>query len=236
MTYVLSDLHGCEHRFYAMLDLIGLQPGDTLYILGDVIDRRPYGLRLIRHIMSMPNAVMILGNHEYMMLQSLGEPYGGANRETPERGLERWYRNGGDYTHRHWKRLRKSLRRQILDYLHGLPVSIDLKVGEKQFKLVHGAPPEYYAERGERYQSAAEFSVWYRLGQEEEFSPDYTLIFGHTPTMHYRQQEKLSPWFGRNVIGIDCGCSLVDRPGSPYNGMGRLCCLRLEDMKEFYTE
>ena len=39
MTYVMSDLHGCYDKYVQMLEKIGFGDGDTLYILGDVIDR-----------------------------------------------------------------------------------------------------------------------------------------------------------------------------------------------------
>ena len=74
MIYVLSDIHGHEGRFASILKQINLQPEDTLYVLGDVIDRHPGGIRILRKIMAMPNAKMLLGNHEYMMLRALGEP------------------------------------------------------------------------------------------------------------------------------------------------------------------
>ena len=69
--YVMSDIHGDADRFHAMLEKIQLSPDDTLYILGDVIDRGPDGIPLLREIMAAPNMVMLLGNHEYMMLDYL---------------------------------------------------------------------------------------------------------------------------------------------------------------------
>ena len=65
MIYVLSDIHGNERRFNSVLEQINLQASDTLYILGDVIDRHPDGIRILRRIMDMPNAKMLLGNHEH---------------------------------------------------------------------------------------------------------------------------------------------------------------------------
>ena len=53
MTYVLSDIHGNMANFKSILKQIDLQPEDTLYVLGDVIDRYPDGIRIIRMIMSM---------------------------------------------------------------------------------------------------------------------------------------------------------------------------------------
>ena len=48
MIYVLSDIHGQSRRFHSILSQIDLKDEDTLYILGDVIDRNPDGIRILR--------------------------------------------------------------------------------------------------------------------------------------------------------------------------------------------
>lgn len=35
----MSDIHGNLRRFDSIMEQINLQPDDTLYILGDVVDR-----------------------------------------------------------------------------------------------------------------------------------------------------------------------------------------------------
>ena len=60
--------------------------------------------------MDKPNVKMLLGNHEYMMLRAIGQPFDTYEKMDAlliEDQLELWYRNGGYVTHRHWKRLRK---------------------------------------------------------------------------------------------------------------------------------
>ncbi len=52
--YVMSDIHGEADRFHAMLEKIHFSDDDTLYILGDVIDRGPDGISLLREIMASP--------------------------------------------------------------------------------------------------------------------------------------------------------------------------------------
>lgn len=39
LIYGMSDLHGRYDKYLQMLEKIGFGDGDTLYILGDVIDR-----------------------------------------------------------------------------------------------------------------------------------------------------------------------------------------------------
>ena len=98
MNYVLSDIHGNRQRFDSIMEQIALQPEDTLYVLGDVIDRYPDGIRILRQLMKMPNVKMLLGNHEYMMLDALyyhrDEPADDfAAQYQQERRLALWYRN-----------------------------------------------------------------------------------------------------------------------------------------------
>ena len=68
MIYVMSDIHGSRRRFDAVMEQIKLTDEDTLYILGDVIDRGEHGVELLQRIRAAKNMRMILGNHEYMML------------------------------------------------------------------------------------------------------------------------------------------------------------------------
>lgn len=45
----MSDIHGNRRRFESVMKQIDLQPEDTLYVLGDVIDRYPDGIRILRN-------------------------------------------------------------------------------------------------------------------------------------------------------------------------------------------
>ncbi|RKJ74081.1 hypothetical protein D7X33_20045 [Butyricicoccus sp. 1XD8-22] len=63
MIYAMSDIHGCVDRYREMLDLIGFVPRDTLYTLGDAIDRGPDGVQILQDMMFRPDVFPILGNH-----------------------------------------------------------------------------------------------------------------------------------------------------------------------------
>ena len=66
-VYVMSDVHGLKDRYDRMIEYIHEE--DTLYILGDVIDRGPDGIVILQDAMQRSNVKMLMGNHEYMMLQ-----------------------------------------------------------------------------------------------------------------------------------------------------------------------
>ena len=229
MIYVLSDIHGNEGRFDSILKQIDLQPSDTLYILGDVIDRHSGGIRILQRIMAMPGAKMLLGNHEYMMLRALGCPYDDyADTGT---ALEHWYRNGGQVTHRNLNLLPEPARAEILDYLHSLPLYFDITVNTKPYKLVHAAPMEMFDPEDTKYQNPVHFAVWKRLEASDGLPGEYTLVFGHTPTRHFQGHCPMQIWTGSRRIGIDCGSGYPEtRPE------GRLACLRLDDGRVFYSD
>lgn len=186
MIYVMSDIHGQKRRFDSVMKQINLQPEDTLYVLGDVIDRNPDGIKLLRQIMAMPNVKMLLGNHELMMMNALYYPPP-EDEEWPEYYYERkqalWYRNGGQVTHNYLKHIKKAVRQEIFEYLDKLPVNAELTVNDRQYILTHAAPVDLYESCGWKYKSARDFAVWMRF---ERFPvlEGRIVIFGHTPTHH----------------------------------------------------
>ena len=228
MIYVLSDIHGNHQRFASVLKQIQLQPQDTLYVLGDVIDRHPGGIRILRRLLAMPNVKLLLGNHEYMMLRALGHPRD-TNADTGN-AWDHWYRNGGQVTYDHFKRLRKTLRAEIIEQLLALPLHYDVQVNGVNYKLVHAAPAECFEqEQDPKYLNPIHYAVWKRWDISDPPPGDYTLVFGHTPTSHYRDATPMEIWSDEKRIAIDCGCAYP----AP---QGRLACLRLDDGKIFYSQ
>lgn len=232
MTYVLSDIHGNLQRFESIMKQIKLQPDDTLYVLGDVVDRFSGGIKILRRLMKMPNVKMLLGNHEYMMLCAIGHCADAADEKqnTNWRERRRWYQNGGRVTHEYLKHIKKEYRAEVFQYLRQLPVNYEVEVNGVKYKLVHASPEEnfmasYWPSR--EYRSLQEFAVWERWDETMPVPAGYTLVFGHTPTCHFQDAEPWRIWRIAEAIGIDCGCGYEQ---------GRLACLRLDDLKEFYSE
>lgn len=237
MNYVMSDIHGNSRRFNSVLKQIRLQPEDTLYVLGDVIDRYPDGIILLRKLMGMPNVKMILGNHEYMMLNAVDKD--GLEKSEYEHNLRLWYRNGGEATHYYLKHIRKVIRKEVYDFLHHLPLNIDVVVNGRPFKLIHGGALSRYPEQQYKYNTPEEYAVWNRIYYREEDIEGVTLVFGHTPTSEYQRNNPLEIWTSKTggMIGIDCGCGFPPAiKQGRHPAYGRLACVRLEDMKVFYSE
>lgn len=70
MIYVISELNGLElEKLKALLKLAKFGVNDWLFVLGDVIDRQnDGGVEILKWLLEQPNADLILGNHEAMLL------------------------------------------------------------------------------------------------------------------------------------------------------------------------
>lgn len=86
-VFAIADLHG-NWGIWARVRL-SLKPEDTLYVLGDAIDRGPDGWAIIKEILKTPNVKYLLGNHDVMLLDTFVEDFDGFDSRIY------WNQNGG---------------------------------------------------------------------------------------------------------------------------------------------
>lgn len=77
--YCIGDLQGCHAPFQQLLKKIDFSPSrDTLYLLGDLVNRGPDSLATLRSLIALGNAAQcLLGNHDLHLLalwQSVRQP------------------------------------------------------------------------------------------------------------------------------------------------------------------
>ena len=76
MVYTVSDLHGDLIMYNHIVNQ--LKEDDTLYIVGDIIDRGNSGIAILQDVMKRPNVELLLGNHEwFLIMMSIQWMYGG---------------------------------------------------------------------------------------------------------------------------------------------------------------
>ena len=68
--YLIGDIQGCNEPLGRLLQKIGFSPSrDTLYVLGDLVNRGPDSVGVLRRLMALGSAAhCLLGNHDMHLL------------------------------------------------------------------------------------------------------------------------------------------------------------------------
>lgn len=249
MIYVVSDLHGQCRLFEKLLKKINFSSNDTMYILGDVIDRGPQSVELLMFIMNSPNIFYCIGNHELMMyLYEKGENDIWTNPA-----------NGGIETQNQFQKLSKEQANNIKDYIfNNTYLQIETSVNEKQFLLSHSSFVKNkgtiknwlnYHEDKSKYHWLHR-TVWnspWRFWEYEDkqtYNDGRIHIIGHVPVQSVRYDEdylklkrklghdldvekiecicdKLKEYKTKTIINIDGGCAYIGRKS--FKNIGIIC-------------
>lgn len=226
MIYVMSDLHGCYDKYKAMLENINFNAEDTLYILGDVVDRGEGGIKILFDMMSRTNVIPIIGNHKYMaykVLKSLNTEVLEDNYETLTGDYFSWMQNGGRPILDAFLKLGEEDRERVLEYIGEFDLYEELVVGDNKFLLVHGGLGNFDKEK-----ELAEYDIrdliWERPDYDAMYFDDKFLVTGHTPTFMIDPNYAGKIYKKHNHIAIDCG-AVFDIV------LGSIC---LNTLEEFY--
>lgn len=216
-TYVMSDIHGMAELFKRMLEQIRFSDEDTLYILGDMIDRGPDPAGILDFAMSHGNVIALKGNHED--------------------GFVQWYESVGDkmrqrYYYNTYDVLEDcdETREKIPEYVRfmkSLPLYRKVKADGRSYLMAHASTEEIL-----RIWKRKEWLLWdTSLIDRQTGIPGYVSIVGHVPTFIIRgyPKEPASVWHSPNgrIIDVDCGAAFGEMGG-------RLGCLCLETGEEYY--
>jgi serine/threonine protein phosphatase 1 len=109
-TIAIGDIHGCSSALAAVLAAIRPGRQDTLVTLGDHIDRGPGSRGVLDQLLSLAGhcrLVSILGNHEEMLVEALGDVT----------SLRRWLACGGVATLRSYGWVPGGPRRALAEWI-----------------------------------------------------------------------------------------------------------------------
>lgn len=212
MHWVMSDIHGCLAEYRELRGKLPLTDSDTLYVLGDAIDRGPGSISVLRDVLSRKGTVYIPGNHDYFLRQ-LAPAYGfrethGSPRPTLfERALlAGWLLDGGRSTLEEFRALTLEERQDILHRLNSAPAWLEVEAGGRVYVLVHKAVPGF-PERP-RF---ADWQLRHYLRPpapfDRPFFPDGRIVVsGHTFTGEIRGDGRAEVYRSSGHIAVDCGC------------------------------
>ena len=232
-TYVISDIHGQYDMFMELLDKIKLKETDTLYVLGDVLDRGPHPIKTLMKIMEMPNAICLVGNHELMALECLEflmkEITDKSLEELNEKMLDNlvtWQYNGRKSTLDEFSKLDSESKKDVIDFIKDFLIYERVSVNGKDYLLVHAGLGNYSPEKDIEDYSLHEL-IWLRADYDVRYFDDTYVITGHTPTQTIEDNSHPGYIYQRNNhIAIDCGAHY---PG------GRLAALCLDTGEAYYS-
>ncbi|OON65875.1 metallophosphoesterase [Hymenobacter sp. CRA2] len=98
-TYVLGDIHGAYRALEQVLERSPFRPGiDRLIHLGDVADGWPDTPECVERLLSIPNSLWVVGNHDWWTAVWM------ATKPDFARLNQNWYTQGGRATYEAYQR------------------------------------------------------------------------------------------------------------------------------------
>ena len=216
--YAISDIHGCNRTFLALLDQLAFSKADELYLLGDYVNRGPDSKGVIDTIWRLQKEgypiECLMGNHESMMFRNydmeistgLPQPSGSLLVEQQLRDLPEPYIQ--------WMR--------TLPYYREIPGYILVHAG-----LNFGLEDPFFNK---------ESLIWIRDWHNQirhDWLGDRTIIHGHTPRMRFQIEWMLDHLDSHQVLDIDCGCAITS---TAEDGFGQLCAFDLSNRRLFFQK
>lgn len=206
--FAIGDIHGCNEAFQKMLfDEIKIKKEDTIYCIGDYIDRGPDSKGVAETIISLRQQGFqihtLRGNHEQMMMDS----------ERDEMDTNLWLRNGGDTT---LKSFTADSYSSIEEQYRAFYEETKYFICNDDYIFVH-AGLNFWKEDIFEDKDAM---LWTRdFYPQQKSLGNKILIHGHTPQpLHYILKQK------GNCINIDGGCVYNDR-----KNLGNLIAIALPE-------
>ena len=224
MVYVCSDIHGRYDKYIRVFDKVS--DSDTLYILGDVIDRNPDGIKILQDIQKRDNVIFLCGNHEFMMYESLFGEY----KEFSMTCQFVWQANGGTSTMKAFFSLSDDEKEEIKQMILSSLAFKRLTIKNKRYYLSHAGVFEDFPSCESKTFAELTSDILERglfhINLTEGVSDDETIIRGHRVVQNYHNSYKV--YRQKNNIDIDGGLALCD------DSMSRLILFRLDDESVFY--
>lgn len=190
-VYCSADWHGCWHVAKKVLDYLG--PDDTLYFLGDAIDRGSSGLKIFDELIADPRIIFLKGNHEAMMADAIPflakeiadiNYYGG-------NGYNLWFQNGGNITAKPFWDMSQERIYKYKELVDKMPTEVRYAspAGHTVIMEHAGYTPFSIPRRSHDplWDREHFYDNWIEYPDTHNLDPDKTyLVHGHTPIQYLK--------------------------------------------------
>lgn len=209
-VYACSDLHGQYELWQHIRDYC--LPEDTIFFLGDAIDRGTDNLRTFSELLSDERVTFIKGNHENM-IENYGKQFLKTKIETADISL--WMLNGGENTLTSLCQMEKEKLDYMFKAIDNMPhKAIYTNKNKKRIHLSHAG--ETIGKKQEKidylWNRNHIFDTW-----DKKYDNDI-VVHGHTPvqkilydsnpqllTEHFAKNPKIICYADNHKIDIDLG-------------------------------
>lgn len=245
MIYVMSGVRGDYKKYTKMLDKLRLSSRDMLFVLGNVIGGGD-DMRILLDMMMRENVYPVLGENEFAALPCLEwlsehpneEDYADMDEETRERMMA-LVRLGCQQTMLNFRKLSSEQREMIVEYLSEFSLYEEIEAGGKDYILVFAGIAGFDPDKDiDDYDIRALISA--EPDYKKVYFPDKYLVTAKYPTRKiYEDENPLAEttsdgdasrfdkiYIGNNHVALNCGSDIG----------GRMAALRLDDLKEYYTD
>ena len=203
--WVIGDIHGYNETFDALIKKLNINEKDIILCLGDLIDKGPGSLEVLKKVSGSSQIFSIRGNHEEMMRLSVSPKHG--------RMMKSWLKYGGLITLESFSKDETNQveeARKWLSFIENLPTEIVLD----KYRIVHAGYDDSESLEDQNNQQ----KIWGRtiFHTKQTLDPDRQIIVGHTPVQTLNRLGKEEIWAseinlvdGRSsVLCIDTGVFL----------------------------
>lgn len=213
MIYVCSDIHGNYEKYIRIFETINFTDNDTIFILGDIVDRGNASIKILQDMMYRNNVIPILGNHEYMakvVMEKCVNKIIEDNINIVDKNLTSsiadWFINGGLTTFNEFKELSNSDKYAILNYIEEFLVYEEISVKGQDYILIHAGISNFDESKNMNEYYLDEL-LFERTDYSKTYFKDKILITGHTPVSQIQENHNKNTIFKtNNHIAIDGGC------------------------------
>lgn len=224
--FAISDIHGCNKSFLALLEKIQFSAADELYLLGDYIDRGPDSKGVMDSIFNLQQAGYqihcLLGNHELMMLEAFSD-------DDDDNNMDMWLMNGGVKTIQSF--VTENEAPDIPDIYFRFVEKLKFYFEKDDYILVHA---------GLNFKSInpltdVDAMLWIRDWYEDidrQWLKGRMIVHGHTPIGQQEIEKQFKNVSKVPVVNIDGGCVFAGRRPQ----LGQLCAFDLGERVLHFQE
>ena len=235
MVYVAGDLNGCFNDWKRLIQKIDLKGTDMVFLTGDVIGGDENPMALLFDLMTRTNVFPLMGYKEFRFGECISKIAPDAGKNDFYKGLDEqtmntlaeFVKSGGRTVFEQYLDLDEDDRESVREYLEEFTLYEELNVKDRSFVLTHSGLSDF-----DKNRDLGDYKLFdYLLSSHEpgeKLYDDKILVFGHTPTFEFGKKYEGRIIKTDSFINVDCGAMYKDKGG-------RLGCIRLDDLEEFYV-